>query len=129
MKQETIMDTFEVPQGFTEARQPELYKFEHKGDVLEGILTKAVKVQIGGDEVLELYINNGRKIVKIRPGYDIRAKVTPQMVGKRVHIRYIGDDDSAGKKGNAMKVFCVAYKEPDPATDEDLGITDDDIPF
>lgn len=120
---------FDIPQGFTEARQPEIFKFEHKGDTVEGILTKAVKVLIGGDEVLELYINTGRSIKKIRPGYDIRAKVTPQMVGKHLIIRYVGDDDSAGKKGNAMKVFMVAWKEPDPQDPNDPGITDDDVPF
>jgi hypothetical protein len=128
---------FTVPQGFTEASAPELFKFEKIGDQVEGILLKGKMEKIGGDEVLELYISTGRKVVRIRPGYDIRSKFNRGMLGKHVLIRYNGNDDSKGKTDpstgafNPMKVFGVYFKDA-PAkgqADGDPGITDDDIPF
>jgi hypothetical protein len=121
------MSDFTVPAGFVEALAPELFKFEQKGQVLEGILV-AMKIEvIKGDRVLEMYINTGRKIVKYRPGYDVKSKLKKEMVMKHLLIRYYGDDEAKGKDGNAMKVFEVYYK---PNTEgDDPGITDDDIPF
>jgi hypothetical protein len=124
-----------IPEGFTEALAPELFKFERKGTRLEGILMKAQTETIKGDDgvpkkVLELYFANGRKVVRYRPGYDVKSKMNSGMIGKHVIIDYIGDDESKGKDGNAMKVFGVYFKDADDYDDpNDPGITDDDIPF
>lgn len=120
-----------IPDGFKEAMAPELFKFEKKGDRLEGILMKAQTEMIKGDKVLELYFSTGRKVVRYRPGFDVKSKMNNTMIGKHVIIDYIGDDESKGKEGNAMKVFGVYYKAAEAANGDpsDPGITDDDIPF
>lgn len=125
-----------VPDGFTEALSPELFKFEKKGQRLEGILLKAQTEVINGDRVLELYFSNGRKVIRYRPGFDVKSKMNKTMIGQHLIIEYVGDDDSKGKKDNAtgvfnpLKVFAV-YHKPASAANEagDPGITDDDIPF
>lgn len=122
---------FTPPEGFKEALAPELFKFEQKGQTLEGIFLKAQKEQIKGDWVLEFYFSTGRKVVRYRPGFDVKSKMNNTMIGKHVIIHYYGDDESKGKEGNAMKVFQVYVKDRDPKADDpsDPGITDDDIPF
>jgi hypothetical protein len=120
---------FTPPPGFKEALAPELFKFEAKDTVLEGILLQAKIENIKGDEVLELYFNTGRRIVRYRPGFDVRSKFNRTMIGKHVIIHYVGDDMGKGKDGNALKVFGVYVKGDTRNEDGDPGITDDDIPF
>jgi hypothetical protein len=124
--------SFTPPAGFKEALAPELFKFEKKDDVLEGILMQAKVETIKGDKVIELYFNTGRRVVRYRPGFDVRSKINKTMIGKHVIIHYQGDDAERGKEGNALKVFGVYVKGDERDTgfdDNDPGITDDDIPF
>jgi hypothetical protein len=122
-------ENFVVPQGFVEATAPELYKFEKKGQILDGILL-AMKIEIiKGDRVLEMYVSTGRRVVKYRPGYDVKSKLKKEMLGKHLIILYRGDDESKGKDGNPMKVFEVFYKPVADHDGDDPGATDEDIPF
>jgi hemerythrin superfamily protein len=124
-----MSDSYTVPNGFVEATAPELFKFEKKGDLLEGILLAVKQEIIKGDRVLEMYVNTGRTVKKYRPGYDVKSKLKKDMIGKHVIIRYYGDDESKGKDGNAMKVFGLYYKPIADHDGDDPGITDEDIPF
>lgn len=124
-----------VPAGYKEAMAPELFKFEKPGDHIEGIFMMAKTEIINGDKVLEIYLSTGRRVVRIRPGFDIRSKINRGMIGKSLYILYKGDDHEKGKDGNPMKIFGV-YQKDAPAKvetrelgDDDPGITDDDIPF
>jgi hypothetical protein len=119
-----------LPAGYTEAQAPELFRFDKKGDHIEGIFTHAKTEKINGDDVLELYINTGRRVVRVRPGWDVKSKINRSMVGKMLYLEYYGDDESKGKDGNPLKVFHVGSKVAPPrAAGDDPGITDDDIPF
>jgi hypothetical protein len=124
------MNEFTLPAGFKEASAPEQFKFEKKGDVLDGILLKIERRTIKGDAAIELYVSTGRRIFTFIPGFDVRSKLNRRMVGKRIIVRYVGDDHEKGKEGNPMKVFGVYWKDDaGPTADGDPGITDDDIPF
>lgn len=120
-----------LPAGYTEAKAPELMRFDNHGDKLEGVLVEAKNEIINGDKVLELYINTGRRIMRVRPGFDIKSKINKGMMGKILYLEYSEDDPARGKDGNPLKVFIVGSKALPPASagDGDPGITDDDVPF
>jgi hypothetical protein len=118
-----------LPPGFKEVQPPTLFKFEAKGTELHATLLKNKTERINGDAVLELYFKlKTGKIVRVRPGFDLRSKLDSTMIGKEVFIVYVGDDHERGKDGNALKVFDVFVKEVEPNL-HGVEITDDDIPF
>ena len=54
----------DIPEGWTEVRGPELFKFETKGQELRGILlqgkTETIKGENGPEKVLEVYMQTAR---------------------------------------------------------------------
>lgn len=122
----------DIPSGWTEVRGPELFKFETKGQELRGILlqgkNETIKGENGPEKVLEVYLQTSRGVVKFRPGYDVKQKLSKNLLGKELIIRYIGEDATVGvSKGNAMKIFGVYVNPGDPEGGDE--ITDADIPF
>lgn len=125
--------TFTVPAGFNKVEGPSLFKFEKPGDELRGVFLQAKNVTINGDAAIEFYVKRAGNggVVKFRPSYDLREKISRGMVGKELLIRYMKDVPEKGREGNAYKEFGVWLKDRAAVapTDGDPGITDDDIPF
>lgn len=131
------MGSFTPPQGFVEAKAPQLFKFNTVGDELYGVFLNAKPFKMKDTEtgeikdVLEVYFRTqNNEVVKFRPSYDVREKLNKGMIGKGVLIRYMRDEASKGREGNAYKEFGVWVNgRTAQGGDESFVATDDDIPF
>lgn len=123
---------------------PKLFRFERKGDVLEGVMCGRERITVQGKPVMRYTFWIGEKeFVTVLGTADIITKLRKDDVGHLVRIEYYGDDASVTKNGNAMRVFNVDVSTHPveqmlkPANDgahgesvsDGTGITDDDLPF
>lgn len=119
-------------EGFEELTAPELLKWEKVGQELRGIFRSLEEITIIDQDTkkpkqVQQYLieaESGSGSVKFFGPFDLLQKLTRKHVGCVVKIKYIGNDESASKNGNAMKVFSVWAKSRQANTQ----ITDDDLP-
>jgi len=116
-----------------ERESPEMVEFKGHGDVLEGKLISAVKVQITDrktqkkKEVMEYtLVGDDGKARKCLGSYDLDTKIRPfEDVGFWLQIIYATDKDVPSGK---MRVFKVSVEER-TAFSDGTEIADEDIPF
>jgi hypothetical protein len=118
-----------------ERKAPELYTFKAQGDVLDGELIAAEKVEITDKQtqrrklVMQYTIVRGDgSAVKCLGSYDLNTKLRPSDVGKWVEIIFL-DVDASKNNMHVFKVF-IEDKSADSARFADgTQITDEAIPF
>lgn len=117
--------------GWTEINAPILYKWEKPGQELIGVLTAIEQVTIEGKRVTQFTLEEAGQRFKLLAVYDLMQKITRTYVGCRLHIRYLGEDESVkgGANGTPMKRFSVLFKGTPSSANPDRPITDEDIPF
>jgi hypothetical protein len=123
--------TMDVESGWKVAKSPDLQKWDKPGTQIFGKLLSIATIQIDGKNVIQYMIepSDGERL-KFLGTYDLTQKIGREHIGKLLRIKFLGEDASIKKNGNAMKVFDVHVK-PDPESPQrDSGpITDEDIPF
>jgi hypothetical protein len=114
--------------GWTEAKAPELHKWDKPGETLAGILLRIEDTKIDGKPVPQYVLQLGDRIFKCLATYDLRQKLTSAHRGCQVRIKYLGEDATitGGPNNQPMKIFSVQYKGQ---VLERPTITDEDIPF
>jgi hypothetical protein len=135
---------FEPPaleKGWQRAEAPELFKFEKRGDQIIGVLNSISRIEIesqdnpGEKQSVTQYLVTPEdgKPVKFLATYDLLQKISRRMVGCKVRVTLLGEDERIRRGNNRMKVFDVQYKgtlrAPDDAHANSGPITDEDIPF
>lgn len=132
-----LLDPLPEQDGWKTEHAPELYKFENRGDDLHGQLVAVDRVEIKDAKT------NAKKmvtqfVVRIASGqlckflgsYDLMQKLSEAHIGKMIRVKYLGDDPSISRNGNAMKIFSVQTKDaPRVANAHGVAIDDSDIPF
>jgi hypothetical protein len=106
------------------------------GDMVEGILTTMDRVMIAGKACVRYTVDQGEaNYCSFIGTHQLNTKLRPSDLGHRVEIRCVGEDVTVKRGDNCMKVFEVrvsklrAYPSGAHADSNDLGITDNDIPF
>jgi hypothetical protein len=99
-----------------ERREPHFVVFR-VGDVVEGILVEIERVQVKGKSGLRYTVDDSGQLYRFLGTYQINEKIQIGDVGKRVRIRYEGEDTSVERAGNRMRVFRV-FVSPAPANQE-----------
>ena len=124
-----------IPEGWTEVKEPVLFKFDKPGAFLRGMLL-ALTYETLKDEstgkpeqvlVARLEMDNG-ELVKFRPSYNLREKLGRRLLGKQLYIVYDTDDNSTKAKGNSMKMYKVFVNPNAVAGEVPFVASDDDLP-
>lgn len=82
------------------------------GDVVEGILTEIERIQVKSKPALRYTLDDNGQRYQFLGTYQINEKLQIGDIGKRVRIRYEGEDTSVERAGNRMRVFRV-FVSPD----------------
>lgn len=100
--------------GFTERTAAVLFKFEKKNIPVTGKLISAGFVTVNGKQVMQYVLESesGESRIKMLATYDLAEKLSPRDVGSLVRITWTGEDETAGRDGNAMRLFKVEVKSP-----------------
>jgi hypothetical protein len=113
---------------------PEFIRFS-AGVTVEGVLLRIGRVRLekGPASVYTVRRDNG-KLCRFLGLTAIDDQIYLSDVGKKVCVHCVGEDVHNQQEGkNAMKVFEIdvseGRNEVATAGDDDLGITDDDLPF
>jgi hypothetical protein len=107
---------------WVESPRAERFEFAKKGDTLTGKLVAIEPVEVEGEVKQQVMVNtigNGElKLYTFLMMADMRGRIPVENIGKGIRIAYQGDSDTVGhNKGNAMKLFNIAFKElPKAAT-------------
>ena len=135
----TQNQVFEPPaleQGFTRRDAPELFKFEKRGDRVEGTLVNVSQVEIVSDDNRKqrvtqyLIARRDQPPVKILATWDLLQKLTEADRGLLVRITFLGEDHKIKRGDNYMKIFDVQTKETEtPTNAHGVTPTDEDVPF
>lgn len=125
-----LQPPMEKDQGWKVLTAPELQKWDKIGTTISGKLLSIDKIEINGKMVPQYLIApTGESRLKFLGPYDLMQKLTRAHVGMLTRIKYLGEDETVKKNGNAMKVFDV-HVRVDPDEQRHGGpITDEDIPF
>ena len=123
----------EQEQGWKTLTVPEMIQWDKPGTLITGKLLSVAKIDVRGKGVLQYILATGIKDQKLKclATYDLAQKLGNEHRGMLVRIKYLGEDESVKRNGNAMKVFDVHVKL-DPDAPQHLAggpITDEDIPF
>jgi hypothetical protein len=111
-----------------EVIEPRFVKFE-EGEVIEGVLLAMQRVVVGGKPTLKYIVDEGSQLCAFLMTYQLSQKIHSSDVGRRIHVTYLGVDPKVSRNGKNMRLFKV-LKSTERVTDPDnLGITDEDIPF
>jgi hypothetical protein len=114
-----------VSEGWTEKKEPELFKFEAEGQMINGFLLGRIEEQAEGKPVPTYIIElDSHELIKIRGTHDLIKKLTPADKGKRVRIIYEGTEQVTNGK---MMKFRVLTK-PGRDARNNPEISDDDLP-
>jgi hypothetical protein len=132
-----LLDPLPEQDGWSTQHAPELYKFENRGDDLHGQLVAVDRVEIkdaksGAKKMVTQFVARiaSGQLVKFLGSYDLMQKLSEAHVGKLIRVKYLGDDPSISRNGNAMKIFSVQTKDAPKVTNaHGLEVTDQDIPF
>lgn len=89
----------------------EKFKFENKGDQLEGYYLGSEQREINGDPVTVHNIKTDKGLFSPFGSYDLNRKLADMQNGVRVRITFNGKK-SLGK-GKTVKEFTVEYDEDD----------------
>lgn len=124
----------------TERKTPDLVQFDSRGVAATGYLVKMSAVDIqqkdgkGGttgktSRTIAYILRDDTGVsVKVHGTYDINQKLSQSDLGKWVEIVYLGENQQAGRQGNAMKEFKVSVDESSKNS-HGVIVTDEDIPF
>lgn len=119
-----------VDSGWKRQSAPELIAWERPGQEIAGVLVGMAHVEVNRKQVLQYTLALDEKRFKLLATYDLTQKLGKQHLGHAVRIKYLGDDQTISRNGNAMKVFDVLIKQEKEAGAIAGGpITDEDIPF
>lgn len=134
-----VFETPELEKGWNRAEAPELFKFEKRGDQVIGTLTSISQIEIesqdhpGEKQRVTQYLitQEDGKPLKCLATYDLLQKISARMIGCRVRVTLLGEDEKIKRGNNRMKVFDVQWRETlrDPQNGNSGPITDEDIPF
>lgn len=122
---------------FEERKEAPLFKFNRTGDALQGVLIKMEPVSIKDEKTgamsktiayfFSTDTNGG--VQKIHGTWEINQKLSPGDLGRVVRVIFRGLNKEVGTaKGNALRNFDVLVDRK-LAKQNDLVITDADIPF
>lgn len=125
-KEESNLSDF----NFQEQKEVPFFRFEKRGDLVEGYLISLDPMNVGENKTrtiaytLELFKGGRLRFLGTK---NILDKLTPAMLGRPVRVKYQGDDEKAGKNGNAMRIFWVGVDWDDKNKRNDLIVTDEDV--
>lgn len=132
-----LLDPLPESDGWQTSHAPELYKFENRGDDLHGQLVAVDRVEIkdartSAKKMVTQFVARiaSGQLVKFLGSYDLMQKLSEVHIGKMIRVKYLGDDPSVSRNGNAMKIFSVQTKDAPKVTNaHGVDINDSDIPF
>jgi hypothetical protein len=107
--------------------EPTFIQFK-PGDLLEGVLVNIQKQDVNGKSTLKFTVERGDERFAFLGTRQLNEGLRPTDLGHAVQIRYIGENTSVVRNGNAMRVFEIAVSR-EKIQVGDLLITDDDIGF
>lgn len=123
----------QVGDGWERREPPPLFRFEKKGDRLEGILLQRTMVTIQGKPTVKYLVRRMDDSECVFLGtVDITSKLRVTDIGHAFRITYVGEDTMVKRGDNYMRVFEVDVKSAPSiriAPETNPEITDDDIPF
>jgi hypothetical protein len=112
--------------------EPRFVQF-NPGEIVEGVLIGIKRVAIDGRFACKYTIDDGGVLYSFLGTYQINEKIRPSDMGHKIIVRYEGEDTAVGRNGNKMRHFGVQVSknvvDKAAAHGNELGITDDDIPF
>jgi hypothetical protein len=118
-----------------EIKDPKFIKFGD-GEVVTGMLMAIERATVNGKPASRYLVleEESREPVCFLGTFQIDSRLLTTHIGHRIMIRCEGTDPRVVKNGNAMKIFRVYVSEnkmplSGGSAENDLGITDADIPF
>jgi hypothetical protein len=115
-----------------ERHEPRFVQFGSVGECVDGTLRRIEKVEINGKRVVRFVVEDpSGEYLAFLGTADLLNKLRTDDVGKRVDVRYEGEDQNIRRNGNAMKRFKVLVEKiiATATREHRLEITDDDVPF
>ena len=99
-----------MPKGkeieMVERKEPQFVQF-NMGDVVEGILLKIERLRVQSKPALRYTVDDDGQLYSFLGTYQINEKLQVSDIGKRVQIRYDGEDTSVIRAGNRMRIFRI----------------------
>ena len=119
-----------------ELREERFMQFK-AGDVIEGVLMKIDRVTMGTPPkpaIRYTVKDDDGNLIAFNGTYQLNSKLLTQDRGHRIRVKYIGENAMVKRGENCMREFEVHVSKELATTSafsagNDLGITDDDIPF
>ncbi len=112
-----------------ELKEPEMVKFEHNGDEVQGILLSVSKVNVKGKPTIQYTCEKqAGDTFTFLSTYDISRKLSSKHVGHFVSVKFMGIDPSVETQGDPLRRFKVMVSKQREIVNP-LEITDADIPF
>jgi hypothetical protein len=115
-----------------ERTEPRFVQFGTAGECVDGILRRIEKIEINGKRVVRFVVEDpSGEYLAFLGTADLLNKLRTDDVGKRIDVRYEGEDQNIRKNGNAMKRFKVRVEKiiATATREHPFAITDEDVPF
>lgn len=89
-----------------EREEPRFVQF-NEGDVVEGVLVEIKSLSVQGKPAIRYTVDDNGQLYSFLGTYQINEKIHFGDKGKKVRIRYEGEDRSVARSGNPMRIFRV----------------------